>query len=233
MYLLANNAFIGSDRRIAKQLSDTTISLSLPEIAHALSPYVKQPLTDSQLSSVSAYLSLLRKWNQTIPLTSLDDEPEIVARHFGESIFASQWLSLQSSRLADVGSGAGFPGLPLKIIFPSLQLTLVESNAKKCAFLREVIDLLDLRNVQIVRKSYEEFAALQSFDYICARALGNYRRLLQWSRQAIKPGGQVILWLGIDDSISICRIKGWNWDLPINIPESRRRILLVGTKIQD
>ena len=208
---------------------DATESLSNPEIANALAPYGLKPLSDAQLSSIAAYVNLLKKWNQTVPLTSLEDGPEIVSRHFGESIFPSRLLPMESGRLADVGSGAGFPGLPLKIAFQALHVTLVEPNLKKCAFLREVSAMLGIASVEIVRCPYEEFAPpAQSFDFICCRALGNYRRLLQWARGTIKSRGHVILWLGFDDSVSVSRIKGWNWDLPVNIPESRRRVILIG-----
>ena len=209
--------------------SDGTTSISLPEIARELSPYGGVSLNESQLINIAKYLALLAKWNQTIPLTSIEEESEIVARHFGESMFAASLLRLERGRLADVGSGAGFPGLPLKIAFPDLQVTLVEPNLKKCAFLREVQAALSLTGIQIVRRRYEEFGpAANSFDFICSRALGAYRRLLRWSKEVVKPKGSVILWLGIDDSSLLTRTRGWHWELPVRIPESRRRVVLIG-----
>jgi 16S rRNA (guanine527-N7)-methyltransferase len=205
-------------------------NLSRDEIAHILLPYGGRALTDSQLASLAKYLELLTKWNQTIPLTSIQDDTEVVARHFGESIFAGPLLPTSRGRLADVGSGAGFPGLPLKIAFPGLQVTLLEPNIKKCAFLREVQSALGLPAVEVVRNRYEDFhAAPGSFDFVCSRALGGYKRLLLWSKVVLKPGGLVILWLGTEDSNLLTRIKDWNWALPIKIPESRQRVLLMGT----
>ena len=203
-------------------------NLSRDEIAHILLPYGGKTLTNSQLASLIKYLELLKKWNQTIPLTSIQDDTESVARHFGESIFAGSLLPL-SGRLADVGSGAGFPGLPLKIAFPELQVTLLEPNIKKCAFLREVQSVLGLPGVAIVRNRYEDFhAAPGSFDFVCSRALGGYKRLLRWSNVVLKQGGHVILWLGTEDSNLLTRVKDWNWALPVKIPESRQRVLLMG-----
>lgn len=203
--------------------------LSLEEIAHALSPFVGSAVSDTQLSSIATYLTLLKKWNQTIPLTSIEEDNEIVARHFGESMFAGSLVPLERGRLADVGSGAGFPGFPLKIAFPELQVTLVEPNIKKCAFLREVQGILGISGVEVARIRYEDFgAAPNSFDFISSRALGGYRRLLQWSKTVLKPTGYVILWLGTEDSNLIARTKGWNWGLPVSIPESRRRVVLTG-----
>jgi 16S rRNA (guanine527-N7)-methyltransferase len=209
---------------------NATGCLSLVEIRRILLPYGGNALTDSQLASMAKYLELLKKWNQTIPLTSIDNDTEVVARHFGESIFPGSLLPMSRGRLADVGSGAGFPGLPLKIASPELQVTLLEPNLKKCAFLREVQSTLGLSNVEVVRSRYEDFhAAPGSFDFICSRALGGYKRLLLRCKALLKPGGQVILWLGTEDSNLLMRVKGWNWALPVKIPESRQRVLLIGT----
>jgi 16S rRNA (guanine527-N7)-methyltransferase len=205
-------------------------SLSRDEIAHILLPYGGKALTDSQLASLAKYLELLKRWNQTMPLTSIQDDTEIVARHFGESIFAGSLLPMSRGRLADVGSGAGFPGLPLKIAFPELQVAPLEPNLKKCAFLREVQAALGLSNVEVVRTRYEDFhSAPGSFDFVCCRALGGYKRLLLRSKTVLKPAGHVILWLGTEDSNVLTRVKGWNWALPVKLPESRQRVLLMGT----
>jgi len=207
-------------------------SISLPEIAHALAPYDAGSLSEFQLISIARYVALLRKWNETVPLTAIEDETEMVARHFGESIFAASILPMGSGRLADVGSGAGFPGLPLKIAVPGLSVTLLEPNIKKCAFLREVQTALALTDVETVRCRYEEFPAKpNSFDFICSRALGGYKRLLQWSKPLLGNQGRVVLWLGTDDSTLISRTKGWAWELPVKIPESLRRVVLVGRPV--
>jgi 16S rRNA (guanine527-N7)-methyltransferase len=204
--------------------------LSTVEIAHALAPYVREPLAEPQLGTISNYLDVLKKWNKTVPLTSIDEDAEMVARHFGESIFVASLLPIERGRLADVGSGAGFPGFPLKIAFPELQVTLIEPNIKKCAFLREVQGSLRLTEVEVVRSRYEDYpAAPNSFDFVSVRALGGYKRLLQWSKAVLRPRGRVILWLGIDDSTLLSRIKGWKWELPVTIPESRRRVILIGS----
>jgi len=205
--------------------------LSPQEISHALSPFVHWSLSDPQLLSIARYLELLKRWNQTIPLTSIEEDTELVTRHFGESIFVGSLLPIERGRLADVGSGAGFPGLPLKIAFPELEVTLIEPNLKKCAFLREVQTTLALNGVEVVRSRYEDFpAAPDSFDFLCSRALGGYKRLLQWSKAVLRPAGRIILWQGTEDSISLSRTKGWNWELPVKIPESRRRVVLMGSR---
>jgi 16S rRNA (guanine527-N7)-methyltransferase len=208
------------------------LHLSLQEISRAIYPYGGGSLSEPQLVNIARYLALLRKWNERVALTSVEDEHEMVVRHFGESIFAASLVPMDAGRLADVGSGAGFPGLPLKIALPGLNVALIEPNIKKCAFLREIQTTLAVTGVEIMRCRYEEFGARpDSFDFICSRALGGYKRLLQWSKGLIADKGYVVLWLGIDDSTLITRTKGWVWDLPVRIPESRRRVVLIGRPV--
>lgn len=203
--------------------------LTFELISRALTPYLKKPLGDPQLLGIAKYIGLLRKWNETVSLTSIEGDTEIVAWHFGESIFAGSVLPIESGRLADVGSGAGFPGLALKIAFSDLEVSLIEPNAKKCAFLREVQSILGLNGVEVVRNRYEDFRPRPgSFDFISSRALGGYKRLLRWSKAVLQPQGSAILWLGLEDSNLITRAKGWQWQLPVSIPESRRRVVLAG-----
>jgi 16S rRNA (guanine527-N7)-methyltransferase len=207
------------------------IQLSKIEIQESLGPYVTKPLSEQQLNDIAAYISLLKRWNRTIPLTSIEDEKEIVERHFGESIFAASLLSFQNGRLADVGTGAGFPGLALKIISRELQLTLIEPNAKKCAFLRDVREELGFSGVEITRARYEDSPAeAKTFDFVCSRALGHHSHLLQWAKLTLKDEGHVLLWLGIDDSNAVSRNADWRWELPTRIPESRRRVILIGRR---
>lgn len=202
--------------------------LSIETIAATLAPF-RVSLSNQQIRHIQSYVDLLLKWNKTINLTAIDDPIEILVRHFGESIFAASFLRIGESRLADVGTGAGFPGLPLKIVSSGIGLTLFEANSKKCAFLTEVVQRLELTGVTIVRKRYEEFQRVDAgFDFVCSRALGDYHVFLPWSRQVLKGGGCIVLWLGTDESIRLGRRKEFSWDAPISIPESRRRVILVG-----
>jgi len=202
--------------------------LSLDAIASALAPY-RVPLSADQLNAISLYVNKLISWNKLVNLTALEDPLEIVAQHFGESMFASSLLPMSFGRLADVGTGAGFPGLPLKIANPGLEVTLLEPNLKKCAFLAEIQRILGLTGVNVIRSRYEELRAGQdSFDFVCSRALGDYKRMLAWAGKTIEIDGHVLLWLGSDDSILLGRTTGWTWEPPVKIPESRRRVILHG-----
>jgi 16S rRNA (guanine527-N7)-methyltransferase len=209
--------------------SESLAPLSLEQIAHALSPFAAGVHISSEaLQKIQAYIELLTAWNRSISLTAIDDKLEIAVRHFGESIFASSAVPIRSGRLADVGSGAGFPGLPLKIVSDALDVVLLEPNLKKSAFLNEVKRALALDGVDVSRSRYEDYGAVCRFDFVCARALGDYRRLLRWARTALAPDGRVVLWLGEEDSILVGRTHGWSWDLPIRIPESSRRVIQIG-----
>src|SRR5262249_52581812 len=110
--------------------------LSLIEISGVLAPFTGEiELSSQQLEQIQSYVELLIAWNRSVSLTAIEDRAEIVSRHFGESIFAASVIPIRNGRLADVGTGAGFPGVPLKIAHEELMVSLFEPNQKKCAFL--------------------------------------------------------------------------------------------------
>jgi 16S rRNA (guanine527-N7)-methyltransferase len=204
-------------------------TLSASEISNALEPY-GATIEPATADKILAYIALLLKWNRSISLTTVTDPAEIIKFHFGESVFAASALKFAESRLADVGAGAGFPGLPLALTVPGLDVTLIESNTKKCAFLSEVVRALNIPNATVFRGRMEEFPpGSASFDFITARALGQFDDLLKWSLTHLAPGGKVVLWLGDDDARELSRAPGWTWDQPILIPGSIRRYLLMGS----
>jgi 16S rRNA (guanine527-N7)-methyltransferase len=207
-------------------------TLSASEISNALEPY-GATIGPATVEKIRAYIALLLKWNRSISLTTITDPVEVIRFHFGESVFAASALKFAESRLADVGSGAGFPGLPLALAVPGLHVTLIESNTRKCAFLSEVIRELNLPNANLFRGRMEEFPpGSANFDFIAARALGQFDDLLKWSLSQLAPGGKVVLWLGDDDARKLSRAPGWTWDRPILIPGSKRRYLLAGSPAQ-
>ena len=202
------------------------------QVVSLLAPFAICPSQD-QISMIREYVRLLLKWNSVVSLTSVLDPLDIVARHFGESMFASTLLPVENGRLADVGTGAGFPGLALKILCQSLGLVLIESNKKKCAFLAEVVRSLGLQGVEIMAKRFEEIRPGPdlSIDFVASRAVGDFPRLLRWSREALGYRGHILLWVGGEDTTKISMTPGWNWEPPARIPESQRRFLLIGRPI--
>ena len=171
-------------------------------------------------------------WNEKINLTAIRDPLEILYRHFCESMYAAETIPMENGRLADIGSGAGFPGLALKIARPGLQVFLVECNIKKVTFLAEVIRELGLSGAQVLARRYEELGEeVAPLDYVCSRALGEFPGFLQWARSGEIAAKQVILWIGARDLPEIHQIRNWEWHEPIAVPHSLRRLLLVGTKL--
>jgi len=208
------------------------VQLSREQVASALAPFLADlSISEAHISQIQRYIGTLLSWNQSVSLTSIEDPLEIVTRHFGESIFAASLLPIRLGRLADVGSGAGFPGLPLRIVSQVLKVVLLEPNLKKCGFLNEVKGALGMDDVEVRRCRYEEYRSdREEFDFVCARALGGYRPLLRWARNVLKPQGRVVLWLGADDALMISRTSGWLWELPARIPESHKRFVLIGRR---
>ena len=199
------------------------------EIQDTLRPYGFSP-DGGQCDAFRAYISLLLRWNQKISLTTVVDPMEILRFHFGECLFAASSVPIEKGRLADVGSGAGFPGLAVGIVLPGLSITLIESNSKKAAFLGELTRELKFRHVELIRQRFEEVPAnLGQFDYVTARALGNYEALLRWAHGVLSSTGRVILWLGEDECKSISTDPSFAWREPLHIPGSQRRFILVGT----
>lgn len=186
---------------------------------------------DDQVLQIQDYIRILLAWNDKVNLTAIRDPLEILYRHFCESMFAGISVPLEKGRLADAGTGAGFPGLPLKILRPGLRVFLIESNLKKATFLAEVIRELGLRDTQVLVRRYEELGEeIAPLDYVCSRALGDYHRFLKWAQSGSLGAKQVVLWIGANDLPEIRKDLRWDWQEPIHVPNSLRRLVLVGSK---
>lgn len=129
------------------------------------------------------FIHLIREWNQRINLISRQDEPRLLGRHLLESAGLVSAVSIpQKSRIADIGTGAGFPGLPLAMVRPDLQVTLIESKRKKILFLQKAIQTLGVENVQIIPGRIEETASrIERTDWVLSRAVTDLVTLCQWS----------------------------------------------------
>jgi len=204
--------------------------ISDAQIHQGLAPYGVLPDGDL-LDRIRDYISLLLLWNQKISLTTVTRPEEIIRFHFGESFFAATRVPIENGRLADVGSGAGFPGIAIAMLSTNVRVTLIESNLKKSAFLSEAIRKLELSNARVVRTRMGDFDE-EILDFVTARALGLYEEVARWSSRVLTASGRLILWVGEDDGAVIARSSGWRWQNPIRIPRSRRRVLLVGSRVE-
>src|SRR6266849_5269861 len=163
-------------------------------VRSSLEPYGVRP-SPAQAEAIQLYVALLIQWNQKVSLTSLRAPTVILQRHFGECMFAASAVPISGGRLADVGSGGGFPGLALKIACPALHVFLIESNVKKATFLAEVIRELGLAETRVLVSPYEELGEeVAPLDFVCSRALGEFNKFLGWAHSERVAVSQAILW---------------------------------------
>lgn len=216
--------------------------MDLARIAALLEPFLRAPaygstpveLSQAQLSSISIYIDVLLRWNAKINLTAIRDPDEIVTRHFGESLFAARHIFPDASACAnviDIGSGAGFPGLPIQLWAQNIKLTLIESNNKKATFLREVIRLVGLGNVEVFTGRAEVYPG--TGDVVTLRAVERFDTALPTAFNFLKPEGTISLLIGEDQIPSATGASPVvRWHPPVPLPNSQKRILLLGTMNQ-
>jgi 16S rRNA (guanine527-N7)-methyltransferase len=196
-------------------------------------------LSPTQLRHISTYIDLLLRWNARINLTAIREPEEIVTRHFGESIFAARYLfprakagtSPEASRphVIDVGSGAGFPGLPIKIWAPHVHLTLIESNQRKATFLREVVRNLRVSDVDVFTGRANAFPGSKG-DVVMLRAVEHFESILPVAAGLVRSGGCLAMLLGKTQSIGVHElVPGLQWSEPARLPLSANRVLIIGS----
>jgi 16S rRNA (guanine527-N7)-methyltransferase len=194
----------------------------------------KAEVNDQQVAQIQQYIKLLLAWNDKVNLTAIHDPLEILYRHFCESMFGAVAANVDNCRLADVGSGGGFPGLPMKILRPNLQVFLVESDVKKATFIAEVIREIGLSGATVLVSRYQEVGEeVAPLDTVCSRAVGEFGPFLEWAASERIAARRALLWIGGRDMEEVQKIKGWDWDPPLAIPQSLRRFILVGSRIED
>ena len=208
-------------------------------IAELLHPFLEEDAGRETLwLSISMYIDILMRWNARINLTAIRGPEEVVTRHFGESLFAARHLFSSSSvpsvvkpltRVADLGSGAGFPGIPIKLWAPEISLTLIESNQKKAAFLREVTRALTLTDVNVENVRSEDIVLMQPFDVLTLRAVERFQDVLPTAVKLIGTSGRVALLIG-SSQLGEIQAAGLSWQAPLPIPLSRSRVLVIGSR---
>ena len=156
-------------------------------------------LKEEQVEKFIKYKELLVKYNNYYNLTSILDEKEIYIKHFVDSILGEKFIE-KNSTLIDVGSGGGFPAIPLKIVREDLDITMLEATGKKCEFLNVVIKELDLKNIKVINERAEILAKNQEFrerfDYSTARAVARLNTLCEYTMPFVKKGGFFVAYKG-------------------------------------
>lgn len=200
-------------------------------------------MTSDQLNTFEGYLAELVAWNERVNLTSITEPAEIITKHFLDSL--SVYPTLQdlppTSSLIDVGSGAGFPGIPLKIVMPQLRVTLLEATGKKTAFLQHLIQSLNLTAVSVVTARAEEAGQQlehrERYDVVVARAVAALPVLAEYMLPLVKVGGRVIVQKGQDPADEVkqaapaLRILGGKVKqiLPVTVPglAAQRHVIVI------
>lgn len=161
-------------------------------------------LSNNQIEKFNEYLSLLLEWNEKFNLTAITDKDQIEEKHFIDSIYLTKYFDVKGKSLIDIGSGAGFPGIPLAIAEPELKVTLLESNGKRVSFLNEAINKLGLKNVSVIQGRAEELGTREKYDIVTARAVKELNVLLEISFYLLKVGGSFIAYKSsnIDNEIN-------------------------------
>ena len=150
--------------------------------------------TDKKLIQLEKYYKILIEENKKYNLTSITEEEEVYLKHFYDSITIIKACKLENQSLCDIGTGAGFPGLVLKIIFPGLRVTLVEATEKKCNFLNLVINKLELKDINVINERAEIYSksVREKYDIVTSRAVAPLKHLLEYSIPLVKVNGYYI-----------------------------------------
>ena len=151
-------------------------------------------LTDNQLEKLKKYYQQLVVENKKYNLTSITEEEDVYLKHFYDSITIIKACYLSNQTLCDIGTGAGFPGLVLKIVFPNLKVTLVDATEKKCNFLRNIINELNLKDIEVINERAEMYskAIREKYDIVTSRAVAPLKHLLEYSIPLVKVNGYYI-----------------------------------------
>ena len=187
-----------------------------------LSEEIQIELTEKQIDQFFIYMNLLLEWNEKINLTAIVEPNEIILKHLIDSITISKYIE-QNAKIVDVGTGAGFPGIPLKIIRNDVEITLLDSLNKRINFLNEVIDKLELTNIDAVHGRAEEFARnknyREKFDYATSRAVANLSTLSEYLVPLVKLNGRCICMKGPD--------------IKEELKDSKNALNLLGAEVQE
>ena len=165
-------------------------------------------LDESQSARLIAHLDLVDEWGERMNLTAIRERSQQITKHVLDSLTVRPWL--RGTRIADIGSGAGFPGIPLAIVAPELRFALIESTGKKCRFLEHVRDELGLANVEVVQSRAESYKPAERFDTVLARAVGPLADLVRYAGSLVASDGRLLAMKGrlpVDELAK--NLNGW------------------------
>ncbi len=191
-----------------------------------------------QIQAFMTYLSELKKWSRAYNLTGIKKDEDIIIKHFLDSLLYLKAIPAGEMRVADIGSGAGFPGIPLKIIRPDMEMYLIESSGKKSAFLRHIIRHLKLRNIEVIEQRIEDIRVNEEIsapvDVAVTRALCDSREFINKASHIVRQGGTLVLSKGPKVKEEINTLTDVTYDvLIISLPLSEIKRHLVVVTLND
>ncbi|MCX8128993.1 MAG: 16S rRNA (guanine(527)-N(7))-methyltransferase RsmG [Clostridia bacterium] len=197
-------------------------------------------LTELQIENFMKYKDLLKEWNEKINLTAIEDDKDVMIKHFVDSLSILPYLENTNKKVMDVGTGAGFPGIPLKIVLSNLDITLFDSLEKRIKYLNIVIEELKLQGIRALHGRAEEYGMKQEYrekyDIVVARAVANLPVLLEYCLPFVKTGGIFIAMKGsnieeVDASAKALDILGGKLDsvkeLTLPFSDMKRNIIII------
>lgn len=162
--------------------------------------------TKNQLSQLEKYYNLLVEWNEKINLTRIIEKKEVYLKHFYDSLTIVKSVNLEKiNNLCDVGTGAGFPGIVLKIMYPHINIILLDSLQKRINFLNILIETLNLKDIKTIHTRSEDYRG--QYDIVVSRAVANIEKLLKMTMHLVKPGGMLVAMKGNIDKELTPKIK--------------------------
>lgn len=200
------------------------------EIKNLVAPMLLETLPEAVFMRLERYVALLYRWNARMNLTAVRDPEVLVRLHIGECLRCAQRIAPAVETVLDFGSGAGFPGVFLQIVRPSLKITLAEAQAKKAGFLREVIRELDLQGTTVFAGRVQDLGASTTFDVVAMRAVDKMARALADAAPRVKQDGSCMI-LTSKPEIKAIRsaLPGWTWTEEA-VPGTEQRALVTGTR---
>lgn len=201
-----------------------------PEVLMCLmGPSLISPISDSTYQRLAEYTSLLYRWNSRMNLTAVRDPLSLATIHLAECLRTAQILPQGIRTVLDFGSGAGLPGIPVAITRPDLQITLLEAQSKKAAFLREACRTLVLQNATVLQGRAESIDSAVTFDAVMVRAVEHMRQALHHAKARVHdPGWLILLTSAADRPKWEAELQEVRWMVPVLVPGSSQRMILCG-----
>jgi 16S rRNA (guanine527-N7)-methyltransferase len=192
------------------------------------------PPFEEYLISFKTYLLELKKWNRAHNLTGIKEDADIITKHFLDSLLYMKGMPQGALKVADIGSGAGFPGIPIKIIRPEIEMYLIESSVKKTLFLRHVIKLLKIKNIEVIEERVEHIKESFIVDIAMTRALFTIDDFIKSASPIVKDGGMLIHSKGPKVREELKKLKDTNYEIiPCNLPLADIKRYIVTVKIEE